>query len=123
MLRGLEDWFRGESRIESRSADRPRLGIRGQELTDQLGETLGVPDKEGLLIMEVTTNSPAHRAGLRAGDVITSVNDHPVATVSEISRYLESGSVELEIIRDRRKQEVTVQIRGQEDRNGESIRL
>ena len=123
MLRGLRDWFRTEPGRESHSSDRPRLGIRGEDLTDQLGETLGVPDKEGVLVMEVTPESPAHQAGLRAGDVIVSVNDHPVKTVSDISHHLESRSVELGIIRERRKQEVTVEIRGQEDQDPDSMRL
>ena len=121
MLRGLRDWFQTEPR--SQSHDRPRLGIRGEELTDQLGETLGVPDGEGVLIMEVTPESPAHQAGLRAGDVIVSVNDHPVETVSQISRYLESGSVELGIIRDRTKQEMTVRLEVQKDQDKDSMRL
>ncbi len=121
MLRGLRDWFQTEPR--SQSHDRPRLGIRGEELTDQLGETLGVPDGEGVLIMEVTPESPAHQAGLRAGDVMVSVNDHPVETVSQISRYLESGSVELGIIRDRTKQEMTVRLEVQKDQDKDSMRL
>ena len=123
ILRGLRDWWGTEPPRGPRSSVRPRLGIRGQDLTDQLGEALGVPDKEGVLVMEVTPDSPAQKAGLRAGDVITSVNDHPVSTVSELSRYLQSGSVELKIIRDKRKQAMTVEIKGQEDRDGDSMRL
>jgi serine protease Do len=123
MLGGLRDRFGTEPRRESRSSDRPRLGIRGQELTDQLGETLGVPDRKGVLIMEVTSDSPAHKAGLRAGDVIISVNHHSVASVSDVSRFLEQGSVELEIIRDKRKQEIPVEIETQRERSGRSMRL
>lgn len=123
ILRGLRDWWGTEPQRGPRSSARPRLGIRGQDLTDQLGEALGVPDKEGVLIMEVTPDSPAQKAGLRAGDVITSVNDHPVSTVSALSRYLQSGSVELEIIREKQKEEMTVEFEDKEDRGGDSLRL
>jgi len=123
MLGGLRNWFRNEPRGESGTPERPRLGIRGQELTDQLGETLGVPDSKGVLIMEVAPDSPAHQAGLRAGDVIISASHHPVASVSDLSRNLEPGSIELEIIRDKRKREMSVEIETQRDRSGGSMKL
>jgi serine protease Do len=84
---------------------------------------LGVPGKKGVLVMEVTPGSPAQKAGLRAGDIITSVNDHPVSTVSELSRNLQSDSVTLKIIREKRKEEMTVEFEGKEDRDGDSLRL
>ena len=123
MLRGLGDWLGADPRRESRPSDRPRLGIRGQELTDQLGETLGVPDRKGVLVLEVAPDSPARKAGLRAGDVITSINDHPVANVSELSRYLESESVELEIIREKRKEEMTIEMGSGENEKNRAMRL
>ncbi|MDA2934652.1 PDZ domain-containing protein [Acidobacteria bacterium AH-259-D05] len=121
-LRGFQDWFRREPRRDS-SSDRPRLGIRGEELTDQLGEALGVPGKEGVLITEVTPDSSAQRAGLRAGDVIISVDGQPVRRVSDLSRHLRSGSIELEIIRDKQPRKITAEIESRGNQRRRSMRL
>ncbi|MEE8349189.1 MAG: PDZ domain-containing protein [Acidobacteriota bacterium] len=123
MPRGFRDLFRTEPRRDTPDPDRPRLGIRGEELTDQLGETLEVPDRKGVLIMEVIPDSPAHEAGLRAGDVITSANEHPISTISELSRYLQSGTVELEIIREKRQHNLAVEIPGEEPQDHPSMKL
>jgi serine protease Do len=122
-VRDLPDVFRAAPDRDGRPLNPPRLGIRGQEVAEQLGETLGVPGKRGVLVMEVTPGSPAQKAGIQAGDVIISVSGHPVSTVSELSGYLESESVELEIIRDQRQVEMTVQMGSEEDQDNETMRL
>ena len=122
LLRGFRDWFGREPRKDF-PRDRPRLGIRGQELTDQLGEVLGAPEKEGVLVMEVTPDSPAQEAGLQAGDVIISVEGHPVRRVSDLSRYLEPGSIELEIIRDKQQRKITVELESRRNQQRRSLSL
>src|SRR5882724_949174 len=52
----------------------PRLGIDAEDLSGQLGTFFGAPDGEGILVRDVNTGSPAEKAGLKAGDVITSLN-------------------------------------------------
>ena len=96
-------WPERGGRWFQREPDRPRLGIQGETLTEQLGEVLGVPEKKGVLLIEVLKNSPAEKAGLKAGDVIISVDGHPVQSVSDVSGYLKPGPIELEIIRDKQK--------------------
>src|SRR6185503_8266360 len=53
-----------------------RLGVSVDELTDQLASYFGA--KDGLLVTSVTEGSAASRAGLKAGDVITSINGRTV---------------------------------------------
>ncbi|HXK62089.1 MAG TPA: PDZ domain-containing protein [Acidobacteriota bacterium] len=92
-------------------SERSRLGIQGMNLNDQMAEFLGVPEKQGVLVLEVHSDSPAEKAGLKAGDVIVSVNGKAVKTLSGLSEELEEGaSQRLEIIRDKRKQVVEVTI-------------
>lgn len=122
-LRGFQDWFRREPDRESASSGQPRLGIRGEELTDQLGEVLGVPGKEGVLVMEVMSETPAQKAGLQAGDVIFSVQGHPVRRIADLTRYLEPGSMELEIIRDKQQSKITVEIESRRNQRRGSMRL
>lgn len=89
---------------------RARLGINGVELTDQMAQFLGVTGKEGVLVLEVQKDTPAEKAGLRAGDVIVSVDGKTVNSLSDLSGRLEEGNIQLEIIRDKKKQNVQVTI-------------
>ena len=105
---------------------RPRLGINGVGLNDQMAEFLGVSGKEGVLVLEVTADSPAAKAGVRAGDVITAVDGKSVETVSDLSAELRDGTNKLEIIRDKKPQTIEVSIaapRRGTSSEGESKRL
>jgi serine protease Do len=62
----------------------PRLGIDAEEINGQLGAYFGAPDGEGILVRDVNAGSPAEKAGVKAGDIITSVNGERVRTVGEL---------------------------------------
>ncbi len=66
---------------------RTRLGIGAQALTPQLADYFGV--EEGVLVTHVEEDSAASTAGLRAGDVITAVDDRGVSDVDELRRRLD----------------------------------
>ena len=85
-----------------------RLGVTVQELTDQLGAYFGA--KEGVLVTRVVDGTPAARAGLKAGDVITSVDGHPVRSQGDMIRALRDAShdsVEIRIVRNKVPSTVT----------------
>jgi len=85
-----------------------RLGVTVNELTDQLAQYFGA--KGGVLVTSVTEGSPASRAGLRAGDVITSINGQSVGSRDELIRSLRDADTnELTIVLVRDKKESTVQ--------------
>lgn len=80
-----------------------RIGVSTQPLTKQLADYFGVKDG-GLLITSVNENSPAAKAGLKAGDVITAVDGEKVTSPGDISRILnkkQDGEVSLTLIRDK----------------------
>ncbi len=89
-----------------------RIGITTQPLTDQLANYFGVSGRDGgLLITAVTENSPASKAGLRAGDVVTEVDGTRLKNAGELARALnrrEDGEVSLTIVRDRKTRTVKV---------------
>ncbi len=91
-------------------ARRPRLGIQGSDLTDQMAEFLGVPSKEGVLVMEVRADSPAAKAGIKAGDVIVAVNGKAVDSMSELSSEVRDGELSVDLVRDKKRQSVKVTI-------------
>ena len=66
----------------------PRLGIDAEDLSGQLGTFFGAPDGEGILVRDVNSGSPAEKAGVKAGDVITSLNGERIRTVSELREKL-----------------------------------
>src|SRR6266480_2627662 len=61
-----------------------------EDLNGQLGTFFGAPDGEGILVRDVNPGSPAEKAGLKAGDVITSVNGEAVRTVGDLRGKLQA---------------------------------
>jgi membrane-associated protease RseP (regulator of RpoE activity) len=90
------------------------LGVQTENLTRQLGDFFGVKNGEGVLIRSVDKNSPAEKAGLKAGDVIVKVGDERLNDRADLSRtlrnYRQGGKVNLGVIRDKREQNVTVEV-------------
>ena len=97
----------------------PLIGIEGESLVPQgqLADFFGV--KEGVLVKSVIKNSPAEKAGLKAGDVITKVDDNKVTTTHEITSVLRSNrtknSYTLTVVRNKKEMPLTVTL---PDRNG-----
>jgi serine protease Do len=89
-----------------------RFGARLQSLTNQLAEYFGA--KQGVLVSSVQEDSPASKAGLRAGDVITSINgrtvDEPRDVTREIRDAEENDEVEIGVLRDRKELTLKAQI-------------
>jgi serine protease Do len=81
-----------------------QLGLSVDELSAQLSEYFGV--KEGVLVTTVRESSNAAKAGVKAGDVITSLNGGTVASAADLRRRaqrIEGGDeFTLEIVRDRK---------------------
>lgn len=88
-----------------------QIGVEVDELGKQLGEYFGVQDGKGLLISSVVENSPAAKAELRAGDVITEVDGKAVNNTGDLVRAInekKEGEITLTIIRSRDKKTVKV---------------
>ena len=99
--------------------NRARMGVQIMDLTEQLGEYFGVEDGKGALITEVREDSPAEKAGLKAGDVIVNIGDDEIKNTSDVYQALEDkekgDQVKVEVKRDKGRQNntVTVQLEGQ----------
>lgn len=90
---------------------RRRIGVSTTTLTKQLADYFGVPDGKGVLVTSVEADSPAAKAGIRAGDVITAVDGEKVEGSGDLSRAMnkqKQGDVTLTIIRDKRQQTIKV---------------
>ena len=67
---------------------RGRLGVTVQSLDQALADSFGLDRPRGALVGAVTPDMPAARAGLRAGDVITELDGHPVEDAAALSRAI-----------------------------------
>jgi serine protease Do len=66
----------------------PTLGIEGEDINGQLGAYFKVPGDEAVLIRSVSSGTPAAKAGLKAGDVITRVDGVTVRSLQELRARL-----------------------------------
>ena len=110
-------------RFELRMPDIPRsfmawrssaLGIECEALEGQLAQYFGVP--EGVLVRSVAKGSAGERAGIKAGDVITRVDDAKIASPADISSHIRSmrgKSVPMVLMRDHK--EVTLSVAVDDD--------
>ena len=67
---------------------RPFLGIAFNDVDENLASQFRLPVREGVIVTEVTRRSPAAAGGLRPQDIITRVNDTPVAMGGDLRRVL-----------------------------------
>lgn len=90
------------------------LGMKLIELNEQLAEFLEVPGKEGVLVEEVRKESPAEKAGFKAGDVIVRFGTKSVDEIRDVRRalefYDENEKVDVEVIRKGQKKTLTVTV-------------
>ena len=88
-----------------------RIGVSTMALTKQLADYFGITGGRGVLVTSVTEDSPAAKAGVRAGDVITAVDGEAVESSGELSRIInrkKEGEVTLTIIRNKAQQTIRV---------------
>ncbi len=93
---------------------RTRLGIDAEDLEGDFGNYFGAPDGEGVLIRNAFENSPAAKAGLKSGDVITSMDGERIRSASELREKLaakkDAKSVKLGLLRNRTEMSLTVEL-------------
>ena len=90
-----------------RGMGRPKLGVQVVPTTPELREHMGGDMDRGVLVGKVIPDTPAERAGLATGDLITAVNGKSVHNVAGLMAALRNkamvgGSLDLEIVRDHR---------------------
>ena len=88
-----------------------RLGVSTVQLTKQLADYFGISDGKGVLVTAVSDNSPAAKAGLKAGDVITAVDGETIEGPGDLSRALnknKDGDVTVVTIRDKKQRTIKV---------------
>ena len=88
-----------------------RIGVSTIPLTKQLADYFGIADGKGLLVTAVNEDGPAAKAGLKAGDIIISVDGEKVEAAGDVSRIInqkKDGDVTLTIVRNKSQQTIRV---------------
>ena len=74
--------------IEHGFVERGFLGILPINVTPVIASQMGVPVQEGIVIARVVEGSDAKEAGIRGGDVIVAMNNHPIRNTGDLSKFL-----------------------------------
>ena len=92
----------------------PRLGIDAEDLSGQFGAYFGAPDDEGVLVRNVNSGSPAEKAGVKAGDVITAFNGDRIRSLGELREKLAAKNddrpAKLGVLRNKSEITLTVEL-------------
>jgi serine protease Do len=103
-----------ERLIADGKVTRGYLGVLIQPVTDELAKAFDLKDSAGALVGEVTGNSPAAAAGLRAGDVITEFNGRKVVDSQQlrlqVSQTAPGTEALVKLLREGKEQQVTVKL-------------
>ena len=100
---------------ETGRVEQAYLGVSNPvPVTEELAQQFGLEVTEGVTFVAVLEDTPADRAGLRAGDVIVTIGGRPIENVedlfAELRRRRPGEQVELTIIRGRDRRELTVRL-------------
>jgi len=104
-----------EQIIQSGSVTRGWVGVAVQELTPELAESFKLGNIQGVLISEVVRGSPADKAGVHAGDILTMVDNKQLLTdtssmLETISSLSPGKVVVFKLLRNQREVVVQVQV-------------
>jgi S1-C subfamily serine protease len=85
--------------------DHPFIGIRMMDLTAEMRDSINqnpsngfrVEVDNGVLVAEVVPGSPAARAGLRSGDVVSQVNGEAISTGQEIQQAVDANGLDRDL--------------------------
>lgn len=100
--------------VEHGQVIRGWVGIEPQPLTPALAKALNLPNIDGLLVVGIFKNGPAHIAGISPGDIITHMNGNPIddprAAMNMITEMEPGAKVTIRVIRQRQPLEILVTV-------------
>ncbi|MBM7455514.1 serine protease DegQ [Oceanisphaera litoralis] len=116
MVKNLADQI-----LEYGEVRRGVLGVMGGELTSELARTFGYRSQHGAFVSQVLENSSAEKAGLKAGDIIISLDGKPIRSFGELRAKVATmgadKTVSLGLFRDGKEQQVEVTLSRADEEN------
>ncbi len=109
---------------ETGKVTRGYLGVNIQPITPEIAEGLGVKDTQGALVSDAQPETPAAKAGIRAGDIVTKVNGEQVKDARDLSRRISAlapgASVKVTVLREGKEREFNVSLAKLPDRRADN---
>ncbi len=103
-----------EQLLDNGMVERGFIGVQVQDLNPDLAEAFGIKNQKGAIVNSVMTDSPAEKAGLQPGDIITSINAKSVKTAGDVRNHigllLVGEEVRFEILRNGKKKELKTRV-------------
>jgi serine protease Do len=100
--------------IKKGKVSRGYLGVMLQDVDEKLAKALRLDKAEGIIVAEATPGGPADRAGIRAGDVLVTLDGKTIANTmelrNEIAQMAPGTKVEIGLVRDGKNMDVTASL-------------
>jgi serine protease Do len=116
-----------EQLLRNGKVARSRIGVGVQPVNQQFAQSFGLTTPHGALVSNVEPESPSEKAGLQPGDVIVSVNGHPVDQSQDlpglISGLAPGSEAKLGVWRDRKEKEVSVRTVLLDDQQAQLVKV
>ena len=100
--------------MQDGTVHRGKLGVTVQPLTPEMADSLGLEAARGAIVSGVEPGSPAERAGLRQGDVISEVDAKPVADANALRNHVAAtrpgSELALTVLRDGKTEHLTARV-------------
>jgi len=109
---------------ETGTVTRGYLGVNIQPITPEIAEGLGIKDTHGALVSDAQPDTPAAKAGIKPGDIVTKVNGQEVKDARDLSRRISSlapgASVKITVLRDGKEKDFSVSLAKLPDRRADN---
>ena len=106
----LRDRITALGRGESPKRRRLGVGLAPSHVARQLRRSVGLPERDGLLVREVEDDSPAAKAGIAEGDLLVAVGGTPIGSADDLFEALAGeGALEITLVRGTDERTVTVE--------------
>jgi serine protease Do len=129
------------SLLKNGSYEHPYMGISGITLSPEISNASHLNDTKGILVVDITADSPADKAGIRGGDVLTSVDgqdirlggdvivaidNQSVRAMEDLLSYLEEqkavgDNIELSVVRDGKTEHIDLILAARPSQGGEDL--
>jgi len=110
-----------------KAVKRPWLGARLQNITPEIAETLGLKTPSGALVVNVTPNSPAAKAGLKVSDLVVAIDGQPIEDPNAFEYRFATrplgGTAQLDAQRSGKPVKLTVALEAAPDTGRDEITL
>lgn len=92
----------------------PWIGVTYSGITPELAEAFNLPTRQGVIVAEVASGSPAEKADIRRGDIIVQIQDAQIKSPSDLQKFIRGARVDqrvtLTLLRDNRRLKKTVRL-------------